>query len=67
VAGGQRNKNNRPVGKPWKKFKGVCKNCGFQGHKAVNCQAAKKNNSLGQERKVQVETRNFFPVIRQDT
>jgi hypothetical protein len=30
VAGGQRNKNNRPVGKPWKKFKGFCKNAVFK-------------------------------------
>jgi Zinc knuckle len=60
VAGGQRNKINRPVGKPWKKFKGFCKNCSIQGHKAVNCHTAKKKNSTGQERKVQVETRKCF-------
>jgi Zinc knuckle len=44
----------------WKKFKVFCKNCGIQGHKAVNCHAEKKNNSLGQERKGQVETRKCF-------
>jgi hypothetical protein len=57
VAGGQQNKSNRPVVKPWKKFKGFCKNCGIQGHKAVNCHTAKKNDNSGQERKAQVETR----------
>jgi Zinc knuckle len=60
VAGGQQNKNNCPVGKPWKKFKGFCKNCGIQGHKAVNCHATKKNNNSSQERKVQGETRKNF-------
>jgi hypothetical protein len=60
VAGGERNKNHRPVGKPWKKFKGFCKNCGIQGHKSVKCHAAKKNNNSGQERKVQGETRKCF-------
>jgi hypothetical protein len=60
VAGGQQNTSNRPVGKPWKKFMGFCKNCGIQGHKAVNCHASKKHNNLGQERKVQGETRKCF-------
>jgi Zinc knuckle len=32
----------------------------IQGHKAVNCQAPKKNNNLSQERKVQGETRKCF-------
>jgi hypothetical protein len=36
VARGQQNKGNRPVGKPWKKFKVFCKKI-----KAVNCHAAK--------------------------
>jgi hypothetical protein len=65
VARGQRHRSSRPVGKLWKKFKGFCKNCGIQGHKAVNCHMAKKNNNSGQ-RKVQGETRNIFSVIRQD-
>jgi hypothetical protein len=60
VARGQQNKNNRPVGKPWKKFKGFSQNCCIQGRKAVNCHAAKKNNNSGQERKVQGDTRKWF-------
>ena len=27
----------KPKGKPWKKFKGDCKNCGKQGHKKEDC------------------------------
>jgi hypothetical protein len=65
VAGGQRNKNNRPVGKPWKKFKVYCKNCGIQGNKAVKCHTAKKNNNLGQE-KFKEKPEIVSPVIRQD-
>jgi Zinc knuckle len=60
VDGLQRNKGSSPVGKPRKNFTGFCKNCGIQGHKVVHCHAAKKNNSSGQERKVQGETRKCF-------
>jgi hypothetical protein len=64
VVGGQLNKGNCPVGKPWKKFKGFCKICDIQGHNDVNCHALKKNNHNGQERKVQGETRKCFSCNR---
>jgi Zinc knuckle len=47
---------NKVSGKPWKKFKGFCKNCGIQGHKAVNCTKDKGNS----KKRVQKETRKCY-------
>jgi hypothetical protein len=36
-------KNKKGAGnKSWKKFKGHCKYCGMQGHKAIDCGARKQ-------------------------
>jgi hypothetical protein len=40
--GGHMQRNMAP-GKPWKKIKDFCKNCGIQSHKAVNCTRDKGN------------------------
>ena len=58
ITGGQagRTVRNKAPGKPWKKFKGFCKNCGIQGHKAVNCTRDKGT----QEKRVQKETRKCY-------
>ena len=58
ITGGQAGRTvcNKAPGKPWKKFKGFCKNCGIQGHKAVNCTRDKGT----QEKRVQKETRKCY-------
>jgi hypothetical protein len=66
VAKGQQNKGNRPVGKPWNKFKGFCKNCGIQGHRVVNCHAAKKILIRLKKENSKEKLESVFPVIRQD-
>ena len=53
---GGRTIRNKAPGKPWKKFKGFCKICGIQGHKAVNCTKDKGN----QEKRGQKETRKCY-------
>jgi Zinc knuckle len=58
IGNGQRGhlQGNKAPGKPWKKFKGFCKNCGIHGHKAVNCTKDKGNL----EKQVQKETRKCY-------
>jgi Zinc knuckle len=58
IGKGQRGhlQRNKAPGKPWKKFKGFCKNCGSHGHKAVNCTKDKGNL----EKRVQKETRKCY-------
>jgi hypothetical protein len=61
--GGGRFQRNKAPGKPWKKFKGFCKNCGIQGHKAVNCTKRKEIRRNGCRKKQEV----VITVIRLDT
>jgi Zinc knuckle len=47
---------NKAPGKPWKKFKAFCKNCGIQGRKVANCTKDKGNL----EKRAQKETRKCY-------
>ena len=49
---------NSQHGKPWRKFKGFCKKCGKQGHKATDCNSKPKHeakNNSGQKDKSKVK------------
>jgi hypothetical protein len=38
------NKDGKTRGKPWKRFKGTCNNCGKQGHKKADCRLPAKSS-----------------------
>ena len=58
VAGGRKSTGTgqRPKAKPWKKFKGHCRTCGTQGHKAQNCPSTRNQGATTNSK----ETRSCY-------